>query len=114
MVKLGLVIVFLIAIVGCSPTISKEAAQVAFHSTISQMLKDCEKLGPVNVEYTPKQKLSKEGNQEQAKNDMRQMAFDKYGADNLVFINLERVGTRFDRKPDIIYAQGVAFSCYKK
>ena len=113
MVKLGLVIVFLIAIVGCSPTISKEAAQVAFHSTISQLLKDCKKLGPVNVEYKVKLHLSREANEEQVKGDMRQMAFDKYGADNLVFINSERVGSRFDRKPDFIYGQGVAFKCYK-
>ena len=98
----------------CSPVITKEAAQVAFHTQFSQLLNGCERLGPIKLEYETKMGLSRSGNETQAKIDMRQMAYDKYKADNLVFINLEYVDRdQADGKKDIIYAQGAAFKCDK-
>ena len=105
-------IILFLLIAGCSPVITKEAAQVAFHSQISQLLDGCERLGPVKVEYKTQPNLSNIEDERQAENDMRQMAYDKYGADNVVFINSQRVDGGFG-KSDTIYAQGVAFKCDK-
>jgi len=111
MYKLILGITLAALILGCnSPTITKEAAQVAFHTQFSQLLDGCERLGPVKVEYETQPDLNKIENQSQAKIDMRQMAYDNYGADNVVFINSETIDGGFDMS-DTIYAQGVAFKC---
>ena len=110
--KLILGISLVTLITGCSPVITKDAAQVAFHTQISQLLDGCERLGPVKVEYKTQANLSKREDELQAEIDMRQMAFDKYGADNVVFINSQKVDGGFGM-PDTIYAQGVAFKCDK-
>ena len=112
MFRLILSINILTLIVGCAPVITKEAAQVAFHSQISQLLDGCERLGAIKVEYQSSGKLSYKENELQAKNNMRQIAYDKYGADNVVFINSQRVSGGYGRG-DTIYAQGVAFKCDK-
>jgi len=107
-------ITLFILITGCSsPVITKEAAQVAFHTQMTQLLDDCKRLGPIKVEHKIKQYLNSRNNELQAKYNMRQMAYENYNADNVVFINSEFVEGVRRTDSGTIYAQGVAFKCDK-
>ena len=125
-INLTIIIVTSILLFGCSAKITKEAAQIAFHSQMSNLLDGCQRLGTIKVEYEQQFLLSDDGNLEQLKNDMRQKGHDEHGADNVVFINAEPVESGlFKDEPltldslkrgeifgdDMIYGQGVAFKC---
>jgi len=87
-INLTIIIVTSILLFGCSgSTITKEAAQIAFHSQMSNLLDGCQRLGTIKVEYKQQFLLSDDGNLEQLKNDMRQKGHDAHSADNVVFIN---------------------------
>ncbi len=107
---LGITIVMLFSACRPSAVITKEAAQVAFHTQFSQLLEGCERLGAIKVVYKSQHELSDLDNQSQAEVNMRQMAYDNYRADNVVFINSQKVGGEYG-SPFTIYAQGVAFKC---
>ena len=100
------------AIMSCSITLSKEAEQVTFHSQVSALLNDCKRLGTIKIEYTTQPFLSVLENDQQARNEMRQWAYDKYKADNVAYISHKRIEGSMTERP-VIYAEGVAFKCGK-
>ena len=91
---------------GCTH-ISNEAMGVAVHRQYSTMLDDCEKLGPVSCKTSAWGHLAWDEVRQQAANDLRQVAWDKYQADTVVLLNV-------DLTANWAYAHGVAFRCYEK
>lgn len=78
----GSLVMFSLA--GCAP-LSPQAAGVMMYSQASTLIDSCKKLGPVSV----KAKMGGEIGVQQAKNDLRQVAFDKYNADSVVVLNVD-------------------------
>ena len=100
-------IVIALYIAGCA-TISPEAENVVLHTQISNFLDDCEKLGPVKVKMSTIGQPSWDIAMKQAENDLRQVAYDQYKADNVAKISQE-----LDKTRNTIVVHGIAFDCYK-
>lgn len=96
--SIGLLMV--LSLSGCAP-LSPQAAGVMIYSQASTLIDSCEKLGPVSV----KAKMGGEIGVQQAKNDLRQVAFDKYNADSVVVLNVDN---NFFTAPTIT---GMALKC---
>ena len=100
------VLVMVVLLAGCTH-ISNEAMNVAVHRQYSNLLDDCEKLGPVSCKSSASGHLTWDEVRQQAANDLRQVAWDKYQADTVVLLNV-------DVTFNWAFAQGVAFRCYEK
>ncbi|MEW6521484.1 MAG: DUF4156 domain-containing protein [Thermodesulfobacteriota bacterium] len=90
---------------GCA-TITPEAKKVVVHSQVSNLLDDCERLGNVSATVSGWSKGTWEDVHQQAKNDIRDQAFRKYGADTVAIVNTDKYATS-------ITVQGIAFKCGK-
>lgn len=101
--------VLLVVVIACAPRVSKNAAQVAYHSTMSNLLDGCERLGRVTGEVEASWLTSEKGEKYQAEIALTEAALDKYSpdVDNVVFIST----TKVTEGKNTIFAQGVAFNC---
>ena len=95
---------------GCSPEITKQPAQVTTHTRVNKSLDDCDRLGEVRAEYKVNKDLNRRENEIQAQAAMKQLAYDEYRANNLVFVNTQYVKGGF-RQADMIYSRGLAYEC---
>lgn len=98
-------VVFLVVIQGCA-TITPEAETVMVHSQVSNLLDDCERLGNVSATVSGWSKGTWGDVYQQAKNDLRDQAYKKYGADTVAIINSDKQGSS-------VTMQGIAFKCNK-
>lgn len=104
--KTLLIIILAVGVTGCA-TITEQAQNVQVHGQGSTLVEDCKKLGPVQVKVNGLTKLSPNDVYIQAKNDIRHMAWEKYGADTVVLLNQEM--SVYSRNTTI---QGMAMKCY--
>ena len=101
---MGVVLCFILSGSSCA-TISSQAEKVNLHSSMSTILDDCKKLGPVSAEESAWGHFSMSDTYQQAKNNLREEAFKIYNADTVVLINVDEYATK-------IIAHGVAFNCF--
>jgi len=99
------IILVSLMIQGCA-TITPEAQNVVVHSQVSNLLDDCKRLGSVSATVSGWSKGTWEDVHQQAKNDIRDQAFRKYGADTVAIVNTDKYATS-------ITVQGIAFKCEK-
>lgn len=83
-------------------SISHEAAQVQVHHQMSNLLEECNRLGPVSGEGS--RAISYNHAQGTAEAEMRQAAAE-LGGDSVVILNTDAYAMR-------VVMQGVAFRCY--
>lgn len=106
--RIGVIVLSLVMVGGCT-VVSKKASRVIFYPEYTTQLDGCEKLGPVTGRgsgWKPRISYdSWQGVAEDAKNDMRENAYEQYQADTVVLVNLDRMSTS-------VVAQGVAYRCY--
>ena len=99
------------AITGCAATaVTKNASKVMLYSSSQfSLLEKCKKLGPITGSGSGwKPRWSDDGwagVAEDAKNDLRENAAKKYGADSVALIGL-------DKQSSSVVAQGIAYKCY--
>ena len=108
--KIIVIFASIILVPGCTPSITKEASQVTAYPQVNKRLDGCEKLGQVSIEYTTRMMLDKKENDTQARNELKQQAYDKYKADNLVYLSINFVKGAY-REDDVIRARGIAYRC---
>lgn len=82
-------------------TISDRAAKVALYSEYSPLLDDCKRLGSVSAKGSD---ITTVDGLAQSKNNLRQEAYDKYRADAVAIVNIDKIGFEYT-------SQGVAFKC---
>lgn len=90
-----------VSLIGCV-SMPPGAAKVQVHSQASNLLENCQKVGP--VEATAARVWGPDHAVEVAKVNLREAAFER-GADTVVMLNTDIYLTR-------VMAQGVAFNCY--
>lgn len=100
MKRILLSIAILSSLYGCV-TITPEAADVVVHSQLSNLLDDCERLGDVSASAS---KWTNTNALQQAKNDVRDLAYSRYGADTVAIVNADEFFTSAT-------IQAIAFSC---
>ena len=101
--------VLLVLVSACVPSVSKNAAKIAYHHEMSNLVSDCFRLGPVKGVVEASWISPEFSEHRKAKLALTQNALDQYGADvdNVVFINTVKV---YEGK-NTIFAQGAAFKC---
>jgi hypothetical protein len=110
--KILLTVCCIIWLSGCSPEITKEAAQVRSHTTVNKLLDGCKRLGQVKVEFEAKSGLNPQENEIQMQNELKQLAYDNYMANNVVILQARFVRGAY-READMVYGRGIAYSCQK-
>ena len=105
-----LLISSLTLLAACSPVITKEAAQITIHPKVNKLLDDCERLGPLELRYEPKTRLSHKENEIQSRYDFKQQAYDRYKADNIVIIRSQFIKGGY-RDKDVFTLRGIAYRC---
>ena len=104
MKKLGLsVLGASFVLLGCAQ-ITPEAQSVMVHTQISSLLNDCERLGNVTSNVGLIERLESRAREQQAKNNVRDEAFHKYGADTVAIVNVDYFATS-------VTVQAIAFRC---
>ena len=103
------IVVLLASVVACAPNVSREAAQIAYHHEMSNLVAGCERLGPVTGEVDAGWLTPTREEMRLAKLSLTEAALDKYKGevDNVVFINTVKV----TEGKNTVYAQGAAFKC---
>jgi len=102
----------IILLSACSSEITKETAQVRSHTSMNKLLDGCKRLGQVKVEFKAESGLDQRGNEMQAQNKLKQLAYDNYMADNVVILQARFVKGGY-READMVYGRGIAYSCQK-
>ena len=97
---------FAIALSACA-TVSPQGSSVMVVSQESRLLEGCEQLGPLSVKATAWTKWDANQTNQQAKNDLRELAFSRYGADTVVILSI-------DNNITSARAEGMAFKCRKQ
>ncbi len=108
--KVLLVIASVFLLSGCSPELTKEAAQVRSHNQVNKLLDGCKKLGQVTDDYEVKTMLNLQENKTQARNNLKQKAYDNFYADNIVILSSRYVEGGFGEKA-MIHGRAVAYRC---
>ncbi len=90
-------------LVGCAQ-ITPEAQTVMVHTQISSLLQDCERLGNVTSNVGFIERFDGKSREQQAKNNVRDEAFHKYGADTVAIVNVDYFTTS-------VTVQAIAFRC---
>lgn len=88
---------------GCA-TLSPEASNVMVYNQQTTLLDTCKRLGPVSATASAWSKWDMQQTAEQARSDLRKEAFERYGADSVAIINIDKHLTS-------VTAQGIAFKC---
>ncbi|NLY13305.1 MAG: DUF4156 domain-containing protein [Gammaproteobacteria bacterium] len=96
---------FAIALSACA-TVSPQGSSVMVVSQESRLLEGCEQLGPVSVKSSAWTKWDASQTNQQARNDLRELAFARYGADTVAILTLDNNFTSAT-------AEGMAFKCRK-
>jgi len=91
------------ALAGCA-TMSQQASNVMVHSQVSSLLDDCERLGNVSASVSSWSKWDKRQTVQQARNNVREQAYQRYGADTVAILNADNYMTSAT-------VQGIAFKC---
>ena len=101
--------VLLAVVVACAPSVSKNAAKIAYHHEMSNLVADCERLGPVTGEVEATWHASTQKEKYMAELALTEAALVKYPGevDNVVFISTVKV----TEGKNTIFAQGAAFKC---
>ena len=108
--KILLTIASVVLISACSPEITKEPAQVRLHTSVNKLLDGCKRLGQVKVEFEAESDLDPRENKIKAQNDLGQLAYENYMANNVVILDSRFVKGGF-READMVYGRGIAYSC---
>jgi len=86
---------------------TQRAAEIIVHSQISTQIESCKRLGPITAEASARGQLDWPSVEQQAKNNLREKAAEKYGeqVDSVAVINMDRYTAK-------MVANGLAFKCF--
>ncbi|MBE9568914.1 MAG: hypothetical protein IMF14_09465 [Proteobacteria bacterium] len=101
----------LVILSACSPVITEQAAGITVHTKVNKLLDGCKKLGPLEIRYESKTGLNREENETQSRYDLKQQAYDRYQADNIVIIRSQYIEGGY-RQPDMFILRGIAYRCH--
>lgn len=100
MTKFIVLLAFTVLMTGCV-TISDNASKVALYSEYSPLLDACQRMGSVSAKGSD---ITTVDGLAQSENNLRQEAYDKYRADAVAIVNIDKAGFEY-------ISQGVAFKC---
>ncbi len=109
--KILLIIGSVALLTNCSQEPVKEPANVTSHTRVNKLLDNCQRLATVKSKYVIDKKLSQLDNKIKAQEKMKQKAYDKYRANNIVLLSSHVTKGGF-REPDTITGRGIAYKCY--
>ncbi len=95
----------ILTLAGCA-SITPQGSNVVVYSQNSSLLNDCQRLGNVSANVSAWGKWDKQQTIQQAENNIRDQASQRYNADTVVILNTDNYLTSAT-------VQGIAFKCNK-